>query len=72
MWFPFYFYQTAVIYLHHSSKLQELDLCLFWIGVGGATGLYKETLTPVFIDGQNGRVTLDISQAPKGAFGSSL
>ena len=41
--------------LHDSSKLLELDLCLFWVGIGGAAGLYKQTLTPMSADGQNGR-----------------
>lgn len=41
--------------LNDSSKLLELDLCLFWVSIGGATGLYKQTLTPLSVDGQNGR-----------------
>lgn len=41
--------------LYRSSKLLELDMYLFWIGVGGATALYKQTLTPMSIGGQNGR-----------------
>ena len=48
--------------LHDSSKLLELDLCLFWVDHGVAAGLSKQTLTPMSIEG---RVRLDVSQAPK-------
>lgn len=48
--------------LHDSSKLLELDLCLFWVGIGGPAGLSKQTLTPMSVEE---RVRLDVSQAPK-------
>lgn len=48
--------------LHDSSKLLELDLCLFWVDNGVAAGLSKQTLTPMSIEG---RVRLGVSQAPK-------
>lgn len=48
--------------LHDSSKLLELDLCLFCVGIGGPAGLSKQTLTPMSVEG---RVRLDVSQAPK-------
>ena len=48
--------------IHDSSKLLELDLCLFWVDNGVAAGLSKQTLTPMSIEG---RVRLGVSQAPK-------
>ena len=48
--------------LHDSSKLLELDLCLFWVDNGVAAGLSKQTLTPMSIEG---KVRLGVSQAPK-------
>lgn len=48
--------------LHDSSKLLELDLCLFWVGIGIAAGLSQQTLTLMSVEG---RVRLDVSQAPK-------
>lgn len=41
--------------LHHPSKLLGLDLHVFWIGMGGAAGLFKQSLTSVSTDDQGGR-----------------